>query len=314
MLKKFKMLQASSVKKKKIKCPLCSVKFIPRFFHLEKSKFEVSAPVHIVNKFKFKSSNGGFQPPNIVSRSWVTICPECKYVIKFAAEIGKKEYLDEDSRSILHFREFKENGKHYEYKFHNLDKPYREAHYYNTDLIGELKQRILKVLDDLVLPDWGFLYKMWKIDSQIDSFKFLIRFLSHLEKYIESLKITIDLDTTIAKIGALYIPYEIKENIINLIRIREKAVVQYYDLSEKDEKLLQKTYIELAMELIFQEMASLHLNKANIKEDPRALDKEFYYLELKELLQNYVKNTLYIREETSHFVITMLNRLKITLG
>jgi hypothetical protein len=277
-------------------------------------KYEVSAPVHLINKFKIKNSNGGFQPPNIVSRSWVTICPECNYIIKFAAEMGKKEFLDQDSKSILHFREFSEDGKRYEYKFYNLEKPYKEAHYYNTDLVEDLKKRILKVLDDLVLPDWGFLYKMWKVDSQIDSFKFLIRFLSYIEKYIESLKISIDLDSTIAKIGAMYIPYEIKENIISLIRIQEKAVRNYYDLSKKDEVLLQNTYIELSMELIFQEMTSLHLDKANIKEDPRALDKEYYYLELKELLQNYVKNTLHINEETSHFVITMLNRLKITLG
>ena len=302
------------MKTEKIKCPLCSVEFIPRFFHLEKLKFEVSAPVHIVNRFKFKSTNGGFQPPKIVSRTWVTTCPECKYIIKFAAEMGKKEFIDQDSRSILNFREFKENGKHYEYKFHNLDKPYKEAYYYNKDLIAQLKEMIVKALDDLVLSDWGFLYKMWKIDAEIDSFKFLIRFLSYIEKYIASLKISTGLDTTIAKIGALYLPYEIKENIMSLIRIREKAVQEYYELTTKDEELLRKTYIDLTMELIFQELATLQLNKANIKEDPLALDKEFYYLELKELLQNYVKNTLHIREETSHFVITMLNRLKITLG
>ena len=308
------MLQTSSTKKKKIKCPLCSVKFIPRFFHREKLKFEVSAPVHIINKFKLKFSNGEFQPPNIVSRSWVTICPECNYIIKFAAEIGKKEFLDHDPKSILHLREFKEDGKRYEYKFYNLEKPYKEAHYYNTDLIETLKLRILKALDDLDLSNWGFLYKMWEIDSQIDSFKFLIRFLAYIEKYITSLKITIGSDTIIAKIGALYVPYELKENIISLIRIREKTVGQYYDLIKKDEALLQNTYIELTMELIFQEMVSLHLNKASIKEDPRALDKEFYYLELKELLQNYIKNTLSISEDTSLFVITILNRLKITLG
>ncbi|MFX1574232.1 MAG: hypothetical protein ACFFB0_15930 [Promethearchaeota archaeon] len=299
---------------KKIKCPLCSVEFIPRFFHLEKLNFEVTAPVHIVNRFKFKSSNGGFQPPNIVSRSWVTTCPECKYIIKFAAEMGKKEFIDQDSRSLLHFKEFKENGKHYEYKFHNLDKPYKEAHYYNKDLINQLKKRIVKALDELVLSDWGFLYKMWKTDSEMDSFKFLIRFLSHIEKYIASMKITVGLDSMVTKIGALYIPYEIKENIISLLKIREKAVDQYYELTKKDEYLLQKTYIDLTMELIFQQMASLHLNKANIEEDPLALDKEFYYLELKEMLQDYITNTLYIREESSHFVITMLNRLKITLG
>jgi hypothetical protein len=228
--------------------------------------------------------------------------------------MGKKEFLDQDSKSILHFREFNEDGKRYEYKFYNLEKPYKDAHYYNTDLVENLKKRILKVLDDLVLPDWGFLYKMWKIDSQIDSFKFLIRFLAYIENFIASLNITSDPDTIIAKIGALYVPSELKENIISLIRIREKTVGQYYDLDKKDEALLQNTYIELTMELVFQEMVSLHLNKARIKEDPRALDKEFYYLELKELLQNYIKNTLYISEDTSLFVITMLNRLKITLG
>ncbi|MFX1313722.1 MAG: hypothetical protein ACFFHD_14120 [Promethearchaeota archaeon] len=301
------------MKTEKIKCPLCSVEFIPRFFHLEKLKFEVTAPVHIINRFKFKSANGGFQPSNIVSRSWVTTCPKCKYIIRFAAEMGKKEFLDQDSRSILNFREFKENGKHYEYKFYNLDKPYKEAHYYYKDLIGQLKQKIAKALNDSVLADWGFLYKLWKVDSEIDSFKFLIRFLSHIEKYIASLKINANIDNIVTKIGALYIPYEIKEDIITLIRIREKAVSQYYDLCKKDEMLLQKTYLGLTMELVFQELVSLHLNKVKIKEDPSALDKEFYYLELKELLENYVNNTLHINEETPHFVITLLNRLKIPL-
>ncbi|MHA2127318.1 MAG: hypothetical protein ACXABO_18955 [Promethearchaeota archaeon] len=302
------------MKTEKIKCPLCSVEFIPRFFHLEKEKYEVTAPVHIVNRFKFKSSNGGFQPPNIVSRSWVTACPECRYIIKFAAEMGKKEFLAQDSRSFLNLREFKENGKHYEYKFYKLDKPYKEAHYYNKDLIGQLKEKILKVLDGTILSDWGFLYKTWRIDSQIDSFKFLIRFLSYIEKYVMSLKISIDLDTIIAKVGALYIPYEIKENLISLIRIRQKTIEEYYELTRKDEELLQKTYNDLTMEILFQEMASLHLNKINIPEDPLAFDREFYYLELKALLQNYLKNTLYIREYPSFLIITMLNRLKITLG
>lgn len=309
------MRQTRSMKTEKLKCPLCSVEFIPRFFHLEKLKFEVSAPVHLVNRFKFKSSNGGFQPPNIVSRSWVTTCPECNYIIRFAAEMGKKEFLDQDSRSFLNFREFKEDGKHYEYKFYNLNKPYKEAHYYNEDLIGQLKERILKSLNDSFLSDWGFLYKVWKIDSQIDSFKFLIKFLAYIEKYIESLEISIDLDSTIiAQIGALYIPYEIKENIISLIRIRQKTIGEYYELTGKDEELMQKTYIDFTLELFFQEIASLHLNNVIIKEDPHALDKEFYYLELKTLLQNYIKNTLYIQEESSFHAITMLNRLKITLG
>ncbi|MFX1531327.1 MAG: hypothetical protein ACFFBC_09450 [Promethearchaeota archaeon] len=308
------MQQEIGMKKKKIKCPLCSAKFIPRFFHREKSKFEVSAPIHILNKFKLKFLNGGFQPSNIVSRSWVTICPECNYIIKFAAEIGKKEFLDQNPKSILHLREFKENGKRYEYKFYNLEKPYKEAYYYNSELIENLKKRILKALDDLDLSKWGFLYKMWEIDSQIDSFKFLIRFLAYIEKYIASLNITVGSDSIIAKIREMYIPYELKENIISLIRIREKSIGQYYDLNEKDEALLQNTYIQLTLELVFQEMVSLHLNKASIKEDPSALNKEFYYLELKELLQNYIKNTLFISEDTSLFVITMLNRLKITLG
>ncbi|MFX1428463.1 MAG: hypothetical protein ACFFBE_18565, partial [Promethearchaeota archaeon] len=187
-------------------------------------------------------------------------------------------------------------------------------HDYNKDLIEQLNERILKVMDDLFLSNWGFLYKIWKIDSQIDSFKFLIRFLAHIEKYVESLNISIDLDTFIAKIGALYIPYETKENIISLIGIRQKTIEEYYELTRKDEDLLQRTYIDLTLELFFQEMVSLHLNKVDIKDDPLALDKEFYYLELKALLQNYMKNTLYIQEETSPYAITMLNRLKITLG
>ena len=136
----------------------------------------------------------------------------------------------------------------------------------------------------------------------------------HFSMWLMSLNISIDSDTLIAKVGALYIPYEIKDNVINLIRIRKKSIEEYYELTRTDEELLQTTYIDLTLELLFQEMASLQVNKVSIKIDPHALNKEFYYLELKTVLQNFIENTLYIKEETSYYAITMLNRLKITLG
>ncbi|MFW9783462.1 MAG: hypothetical protein ACFFFB_14360, partial [Candidatus Heimdallarchaeota archaeon] len=167
--------------KNKIMCPMCGKKYVPKFFHREKMNYELEAPIYRFKIPKFKKSNNHVRPINIIRRSWVTYCPKCKYIIKFAAEVGKKELLA-DFSSFFHFREFKENGNIYEYSFHNYEQPYNDALFYNKKLLKFLKNSIYNALEDIKLAHWGKLYKMWKKEKSIDSFKFLIRFYSYVLK------------------------------------------------------------------------------------------------------------------------------------
>ncbi|MFW9819977.1 MAG: hypothetical protein ACFFE5_10235, partial [Candidatus Thorarchaeota archaeon] len=84
-------------KREKVKCPVCGSKFIPDSFHFEKTSFDQT-----VSKGEFiEFPNGKHQlelkPFTSFRGSYVTYCPECKYLIKFAAEIGQKEIIEDPS-------------------------------------------------------------------------------------------------------------------------------------------------------------------------------------------------------------------------
>ena len=59
------MLEEAGLKPKKVKCPMCSKKFVPKFFHREKVKFELGAPIYRFKIPKFKNSNSNTRPYNI---------------------------------------------------------------------------------------------------------------------------------------------------------------------------------------------------------------------------------------------------------
>jgi uncharacterized Zn finger protein (UPF0148 family) len=283
------MLERTNVKLEKIKCPMCGKKFVPKFFHREKVNYELEVPIHRFKIHKFKNSNGEIRPYNILRRSWVTYCPKCRYIIKFAAEIGKKEMLS-DYTTFFHFKEFKENDHIYEYNFHNLDKPYKEAIHYNKEILENLKKEILKILEDSNLLEWGKLYHMWYRESSIDSFKYLIRFYSQILKYIEIKDSRIGDEEFLEKIEVLELSEDLKEALIGIKELRRKTIYEYHDLNKSDEDFIRGVYMKLIFDLIFKKLAPLGLNNIYKKKNGDVINKEYLYSELKNVLSNILED------------------------
>ena len=307
------MLEEVGLKLKKIKCPMCGKKFVPKSFHREKVKYEFGGTIYRIKIPKFKNSNENGRPYNIVRRSWVTFCPKCKYIIKFVAEVGKKEMLAEFS-SFLHLKEFKENGNIYEYNFYNFEKPYKETLYYNKILVEGLRNSILNTLKDLRLEHWGKLYKMWRIENVIDSFKFLIRFFSLILKHFEIPNIKISNAKYSEQIKNLDISEDLKKDLLEIEKLREKVIYEYYDLNKVDENFIQNIFFNLTFDLIFKKLEPMGLNSIYNKKESEIIDNEILYSELKKIFGNYLDEQLGLGEYANEFVISLLKKLNITLA
>ncbi|MFX1321881.1 MAG: hypothetical protein ACFFAQ_09575 [Promethearchaeota archaeon] len=307
------MLEEAGLKLKKIKCPMCGKKFVPKSFHREKVKYEFGGTIYRIKIPKFKNSNENGRPYNIVRRSWVTFCPKCKYIIKFAAEVGKKESLAEFS-SFLHLKEFKENGNIYEYNFYNFEKPYKETLYYNKILVEGLRNSILNTLKDLRLEHWGKLYKMWRIENVIDSFKFLIRFFSLILKHFEIPNIKISNAKYSEQIKNLDISEDLKKDLLEIEKLRKKVIYEYYDLNKVDENFIQNIFFNLTFDLIFKKLEPMGLNSIYNKKESEIIDNEILYSELKKIFGNYLDEQLGLGEYANEFVISLFKKLNITLA
>lgn len=306
------MLETAGIKIKKITCPMCGKKYVPKFFHREKMNYELEAPIYRFKIPKFKKSNNHARPNSIIRRSWVTYCPKCKYIIKFAAEVGKKELLA-DFSSLFHLKEFKENGNIYEYSFYNYEQPYTDALFYNKKLLKFLENSIYNALEDLNLAHWGKLYKMWKKEQTIDSFKFLIRFYSYLlnKNHVHDAKISNEkfLDT----IQGLEISDDLKKDLLEIKTIRNKIIYEYYELNKDDEKFIHNTFTNLVFELAFNKLKLLGLDGIYNKKDADTIDRQFLYSELKNVFSHYFEDQIGLSEFLNEFVISLLNKLEITL-
>ena len=82
-------------KKEKLKCPLCSIKFIPRTFYPEEATF--SSDGKLLSGFNGYISSSGVKPAEVILGSWITYCPNCNYIMKFVKEIVKKEKIQSQS-------------------------------------------------------------------------------------------------------------------------------------------------------------------------------------------------------------------------
>lgn len=60
------------------------------------------------------------RPFTLIRRFWVTYCTQCGYILKFAAEIGKKELVDEPTYRG-NSGEFGEFGKTYKLNFYSIE-------------------------------------------------------------------------------------------------------------------------------------------------------------------------------------------------
>ena len=296
-----------------IKCPMCDLQFLPQFYHLEKIKYELEIPNgrKLFNIFK-KSHNSKLKPSNIIRRAWITSCPECGFIIRFAAEIGKKELL-ETPKSKLHRKEFKEQEKTYQYIFYTLDKPFKESRHYSEELNEEIQKKIIYSLENIDLRVWGNLYKTWKKKERIDSFKFLIRYLSIFEKYYEQVSDESGEHEILQKLEALHLPEPLKNLVLKVFALRNISINNNYDLNENDEVLILESYIKLLHFLVLQNLVPLKLNKINLQGNYDLLDQKYYFLKLKEFLHNYLFDLLGIKKFEEVFFNPLLESLKIPI-
>ena len=79
----------------KLKCPSCGVEFIPISYDL----ISEDEPSHNDLAYQLKSDklpgfNMRIYPFTFISKYWITFCPECGYILRYVAEIGKKQLLE----------------------------------------------------------------------------------------------------------------------------------------------------------------------------------------------------------------------------
>ncbi|MFX0033122.1 MAG: hypothetical protein ACFE8E_13565 [Candidatus Hodarchaeota archaeon] len=306
------MTETEDIKPEKIKCPMCGKKYVPQFFHREKMNYELATPIYRFKVPKFKRNNNHIRPTSFIRRSWVTYCPKCKYIIKFAAEVGKKELLA-DFSSFFHLKEFKENGGVYEYTFYNYDKPYNDILYYNKILLESLRTSIYNALEDLNLKHWGKLYKMWKKEKSIDSFKFLIRFYSYLLKSNQIQEAKLSNEKFLDKIEGLNISDNLKKRLVEIKQFRTKAIYEYYELTKDDEKFIHNVFIDLMFEMVINKLDYFASNNIYDQKNIDTIDRQFLYSEIKKVFSDYFEDQLGLSEFLNEFVISLMNKLKITL-
>jgi hypothetical protein len=297
-----------------VKCPACDFKFIPKYYQLEKVKPTFGNGNH---DFKhklltfFKLSNGHEKPAHLIRKSWITSCPQCAYILRFAAELGEKMVLN-GKKTVFHIGEYKEGEKRIKYDFKSIGKPYKEIIEYDKRYIQDQKDLIMDVLNDLNLHKWGLIYKEWRAEKKIDSFRFLIRFCSLLEEYFKTLNQRSQAQL-FSKIEALSFSNKLKEQITEIFELKENSTKYSYDLNEQDESKLKKTYLQLLFELVSEKLKPLKLHLFFNIEGIEDFQKRHYFSEIKKFFFNYFQGNSCIGEEGDSFLTLLLKSLEFPL-
>jgi hypothetical protein len=139
-----------SQRREKVKCPVCGFKFIPESFQFEKTSFDQEENKGESIEFPNGKHQLELKPFTSIRGSFVTYCPECKYLIKFAAELGKKEMV-EDPSIIKKLGGIKEFGNIYKYSYDPLEKPFMDYSDYFLEKTDTIKQSIKEALDEVNL-------------------------------------------------------------------------------------------------------------------------------------------------------------------
>ncbi|MFX1364945.1 MAG: hypothetical protein ACFFCE_16045 [Promethearchaeota archaeon] len=297
-------------KREKVKCPVCGCQFIPESFQFEKTHFD-----HIESKGELiEFPNGKHQlelkPFTSFRSSYVTYCPECRYLIKFAAEIGKKQIL-EDPSLIKKLGGFKEFGKTHKYQFDMNNKPYMDYSDYFIEKVDKIKISIKNALDEVNFDHWGSSYNKWKEDKSIDSFKFLIRFYTTLIDYLDSQVEDYNNKTVIQKIEALNLPKNLDILAKNVDELRNKIAHEVYELNEEEEQLVESTFIQFMRYLVKKQLNPLNLDKIKIEPEHDFIDINEIKYDIQEFLDLYLGKVLHIRDFHTEFLIPLLEELGV---
>ncbi|MFW9990161.1 MAG: hypothetical protein ACFFC3_16075 [Candidatus Odinarchaeota archaeon] len=297
-------------RKEKIKCPVCSFQFIPESFYFEKTHYEQIESKGEIIEFPDGKHQLELKPFTSLRGSYVTYCPECRYLIKFTAEIGKKEII-EDPSLIKKIGAIKEFGKSYKYQFDMNNKPFMDYSDYFIEKVDKIKINIKNALDSVNLNQWGSSYNKWKEDKSIDSFKFLIRFYTTLMDYLDSQVEDHNNKTVAQKIEALNLPKNLDILTKKIDDLRNKIAHDVYELNVEEEQLIESTFIQFMRYLINKQLSPLNLDKIRIEPEYEFIDINKIKYDIQEFLDLYLGNVFHIKEFNTEFLVPLLEDLGV---
>lgn len=306
------MTQNKIPSNKKIKCPICNHKFIPESFHMEKNHFDIVESKGELMEFQKEKHQIVVKPFSSIKGSWVTYCPECGFMFKFAAEVGKKEIVEEESR-IKKLSSFKEFGKHYKYSFVPQNKPFMDYLDYFIEKVDSIKKSIKSALDEVNFFQWGDPYREWKHDKNVDSFKFLVRFFTSLEEYTEVNVEEPNNKTMGEKIKELGLSKDLELLMQSIRNIRNKIVHEAYELTEEEDKTIENAFISFVSHLVVKQLKPLNLDKIKIETEYSFIDINKINYEIQNFLRLYLYSTLRIKEFQKIFLTPLLQDLGIAV-
>jgi thiol-disulfide isomerase/thioredoxin len=246
-------------RKEKLKCPLCNIKFIPRTFYPEEATF--SSDGKLLSGFNGYISSSGVKPAEVILSSWITYCPNCNYVMRFAKEVVKKEKIQVQG---LGTKDIKEKYNNYYFGF-----AFEDYSQYLSGVSEKVKASIKKSLNGIDLKIWESMYEIE------DTFKLLVRFYANLEKYCDAqlpIKGDEDLPT---KIKLLKLSPDLEKLLVELNGIRKQTIQGNYELSSGDKERVNIAVVNFTLSLI----------ETHIKPiiDTKKLKTKFNYVDIKDL-------------------------------
>lgn len=297
-------------KREKVKCPQCDFAFIPASFHFEKTHFDQIESKGELIEFPDGTHQLELKPFTTIRGSYVTNCPECGYLLKFVAEIGRKEIV-EDPSLIKKLGAIKEFGKVYKYQFVQNEKPYMDYADYFIEKVDKIKNSIKNVLEKVNFEQWGSSYNKWKENKSIDSFKFLIHFYETLVEYLDSQIDDYNNKSVIQKIEELNLPKNLEILTKSVGDLRNKIAHEAYELDEEEEQLVERTFIQFMRYLIIKQLTPLNLDTISILPEHDFIDIDKVNYEIQDFLNVYLGKLLHFKDFYNLFLVPLLDDLGV---
>ena len=297
-------------KREKVKCPVCGFLFIPESFHYEKTHFDQIESKGEIVEFPNGKHQIELKAFTSLRGSYVTYCSQCRYLIKFAGEIGRKEVI-EDPSLIKKLGAIKEFGKAYKYQFDANNKPYMDYSDYFIEKVDNIKISIKNALDEVNFDHWGSSYNKWKEDKSIDSFKFLIHFYSTLIEYLDSQVEDSNSKSVVQKIEALNLPKNLEILTKNVEELKNKIAHEVYELNAEEEQLVESSFTQFMRYLVMKQLTPLKLDNIKIEPEHDFIDINKIKYEIQEFLDLYLGKVLHIKGFYNEFLIPLLEELGV---
>ena len=281
-------------KKEKLICPLCSSKFIPRTFYPEEATF--SSEGKLLSGFNGYISSSGVKPAEVILSSWITYCPSCNYVMRFAKEVVKKEKIQAYN---LGNKDIKEKYNNYYFGF-----PFEDYSQHLSEITEKVKVSIKKSLKGIDLNIWESMYEIQ------DEFKLLVRFYANLEKYCDA-QLPNDTDKELStKIKLLKLLPDLENLLLDLNEKRSKTIQGNYELSSNDKEKVNAAVVNFTLNLIDKHIKPV-VDGKKLKAKYNYIDIKDLSSEIKVFLNGYLNGLFNHGKPANNQVRTFLDNLLI---